>query len=388
LYGDTQLILANPKEVEELLVANSAPLEKLQSACDLPTAESRQMYTSDRKLSEYRALSKLLAVQASQSTAKRELATALDAIHKQVALADRSSEIRPLLLSALVGTGINALATGKLKRLIAQRRRFDVDDQHRRALVELQMLLLNDRPTRQAYIAGLIAERRGCLNILDDLISGRTTLQALNAPLAGLGMPLASQQAVPVPRVLLTPLWNREAQRTLDEITACLNALRVKDYPSAARLLPPEQPETDVPRWLEPYSLRSFVSGSPRRTVSHPFREMADRRLAGTAIALWLYELDHGRLPDSLRALVPNYLESVPLDPLGEPGSPLGYLPFADPPALYSVGENGVDHGGTFDVDEEGSMLLGSPDRPFLLKLPELPPLPDEQAADAADEDD
>lgn len=92
--------------------------------------------------------------------------------------------------------------------------------------------------------------------------------------------------------------------------------------------------------------------------------------MAATAVALWLDELDYGGLPESLDALVPAYLDQIPLDPLAEPGTPIGYVPDADPPALYSVGENGVHEGGEFRVNARGERLWGSADWPLLLRPP------------------
>jgi hypothetical protein len=61
--------------------------------------------------------------------------------------------------------------------------------------------------------------------------------------------------------------------------------------------------------------------------------------------ALAAYGNDHGRFPDALPALVPEYVDSIPLDPFGQgeyryrPDEEKGYI-------LYSVGVNGADDGG------------------------------------------
>jgi len=70
------------------------------------------------------------------------------------------------------------------------------------------------------------------------------------------------------------------------------------------------------------------------------------RRLAATALAIRLYEVEQGRLPENLAALVPQYLPAVPLDPLTE-AKQLGYLADARRPVVYSVGRNGTDEGGS-----------------------------------------
>jgi len=64
-----------------------------------------------------------------------------------------------------------------------------------------------------------------------------------------------------------------------------------------------------------------------------------------TAIALKRYQLKHGNYPSDLKSLVPEFVPSVPLDPVD--GQPLRYrLNSNGTFLLYSVGENGKDDGG------------------------------------------
>jgi len=65
---------------------------------------------------------------------------------------------------------------------------------------------------------------------------------------------------------------------------------------------------------------------------------------ARTALAVERYRLVRGRLPETLAGLVPEYLESVPLDPFD--GAALRYQPLIKGFVVYSVGRNGWDDGG------------------------------------------
>ena len=67
--------------------------------------------------------------------------------------------------------------------------------------------------------------------------------------------------------------------------------------------------------------------------------------MAATGLAIRLYEIDHGRRPERLADLVPEYLPAVPDDPM-DARRKISYLPRAKRPLLYSVGENGTDEGG------------------------------------------
>lgn len=68
-------------------------------------------------------------------------------------------------------------------------------------------------------------------------------------------------------------------------------------------------------------------------------------RLARTASALGLYRLRHGEYPESLTALVPDFLAELPMDEFAD--EPLHYRRMAaDEFALWSVGPNRTDEGG------------------------------------------
>jgi len=54
-----------------------------------------------------------------------------------------------------------------------------------------------------------------------------------------------------------------------------------------------------------------------------------------------------GLRKSALNELIPIYLAAVPLDPLAPDGRPLTYLPHRNPPAIYSVGYNSTDEGGS-----------------------------------------
>ena len=69
------------------------------------------------------------------------------------------------------------------------------------------------------------------------------------------------------------------------------------------------------------------------------------RRVVVTAIALKRFQLKHGKLPETLDELVPEFLSSVPIDLYD--GKPLRYHPNANGTyLLYSTGEDGKDDGG------------------------------------------
>ena len=85
--------------------------------------------------------------------------------------------------------------------------------------------------------------------------------------------------------------------------------------------------------------------------ILKPARAEADRAQCITAIALKRYSLRYGKLPDTLSALVPEFIAAVPVDYLD--GQPIKYRLNADGSfTLYSVGEDGKDDGGDMKLSE------------------------------------
>ena len=77
---------------------------------------------------------------------------------------------------------------------------------------------------------------------------------------------------------------------------------------------------------------------------------------ADAAIAIERYRRKHGKLPEKLDELVPEFLPQVPVDPFD--GQPLRYLIDEEGCRIYSIGEDDTDDGGEGD-------LAGDPDVVF-----------------------
>jgi hypothetical protein len=91
-------------------------------------------------------------------------------------------------------------------------------------------------------------------------------------------------------------------------------------------------------------------------------RTTAELRCALVAIALERYRQAHGRWPQSLASLVPEYLPAVPIDPYDM--APLRFRRLPDGVVVYSVGLDGKDDGG--NLGRTGPNPLG-PDLGFQL---------------------
>jgi hypothetical protein len=98
----------------------------------------------------------------------------------------------------------------------------------------------------------------------------------------------------------------------------------------------------DVPDYRRVFSGFASTLG---RTIVREMSAEGCKRIVVTALALKRYQLQHGNWPEKLAALSPEFLPTVPLDPVD--GRPLRYRRNDDGTfVLYSIGENGVDDGG------------------------------------------
>ncbi len=119
--------------------------------------------------------------------------------------------------------------------------------------------------------------------------------------------------------------------------------VRLAEGPVAGRVdAAQEQARQRIPRSC---SLAAWLVQGNGRAVVADACSLAQMRAACTAVAVERYRMKHNSLPESLEDLVPVYLDAVPLDPFC--GEPLRYVRTQGGYAVYSVGDDGQDNGGT-----------------------------------------
>jgi hypothetical protein len=142
----------------------------------------------------------------------------------------------------------------------------------------------------------------------------------------------------------------RTMARYMDGVVAAISA---SNWP-AGRSSFPAFPAQIRSHWLIHIHAVMLMSSGVDLALKQQFRFRTDLTLAATSLAIRQYAADNeGKLPENLAELTPRYLAAVPLDPMTA-GKPLGYirgdqpgLPHAGDPIIYSVGENGIDEGGS-----------------------------------------
>lgn len=99
------------------------------------------------------------------------------------------------------------------------------------------------------------------------------------------------------------------------------------------------------------HALTKYYIGIMMPALSAAYRTelrlTANYRNTRVAVAVERFRLDHGKLPDSLGDLVPNYLHAIPLDPFND--QPLRYGRTDNGFVAYSVGTNLIDDQGLED---------------------------------------
>ncbi|MBI4121868.1 MAG: hypothetical protein HY461_00900 [Parcubacteria group bacterium] len=124
-----------------------------------------------------------------------------------------------------------------------------------------------------------------------------------------------------------------------------------------------------------PFNLRAYIKNgvgkafyergmSMDTTIKKSCETQVITNATQVVLALKAYEIDHGQLPERLDQLVPQYVETLPLDPYSK--KPFGYLPAEK--AIYSVGSGRLDRGGTKPSKSNDNRWQGQANPTFYLE--------------------
>jgi hypothetical protein len=173
----------------------------------------------------------------------------------------------------------------------------------------------------------------------------------------------------------MRPLFALDGVYMMDWSRRWIDAMRQENWPAARQVRSPESSADSWQKVVHPLS-RILLPSLERAAHLH-YRALASRRMAAIGLAIRIYQHDHGQRPETLEALVPDYLPVLPLDPLAADGRPIRYAPEAATPMLYCVGDNGIDEQGAWRTRGVG-IDWDCCDIPFFLDggRPEKPPEP------------
>ena len=148
----------------------------------------------------------------------------------------------------------------------------------------------------------------------------------------------------------------RHYLETMDAIAAQAELPFERD---AAPIKPASDPLSDFWTSIHTLSTPEVKGRKYSLLVSRRFgweKVRTENRLLMTAFALQAFVKDNAHYPEKLEELRGKYLPEIPVDPFGH-NAPLRYQRQGETYALYSVGPNGVDNGGTPIENKDGKMV-------------------------------
>jgi hypothetical protein len=361
---DQPLGAADRDAIAKLVEGERDVLGKLREARGKRDADWRIPYQSPSimtllpHLNDTRSLATLGRAAAIHERLRGNDGAALDHL-RDVLAAGNAADAQPLMVGHLVAVGVRAVAVYELDRMAPDLKigndstagATSTGPATPQQVTDAIRELLDESRSDAGFAAAFRGERVMQLDTARLIADRKLDIRALSgaAPRGGF--------APPVPRGLVLT----DARLMAEYATDMVKAHQVSpDLPTFRGNQPP---------------LPASIRGSPKihfyagimtpaydRFIAQHYKGKADTRMTATVLALRLYAADHGgRYPDKLDELVPEYLPSLPADPLAAGGVPLKYST-ADPsaPAVYSVGEDGVDDGGSTAPIRRG---VSPPDR-------------------------
>lgn len=409
--GHTDPITDNPAYLDTCepaldLVRQAAALDKADwLGRPIPSDYNDYINSGMRHLGDRRRLARLMqdaarrALDAGQTRRAIEILGLIDAAGDKAAL-------NPVgLIDVLVGWSIHAIVHDTIQeQLPALPDQALRDPATREALTRLLEQLRDEGPHRRATTRALMIERWAMQRYMTQRIDGSLNLGSFygSDPYADLLL------ETPILNTAFAPLFNHtlvyQLKSATDQITRFTTTDNARDAVDLS-LGPDAEAVYRQRPWLYPIIGELWFTDP----VAVYYRYTAMRRMAAAAIAIRLYQADHdGTRPETLEALVPDYLPAVPMDPyVGD--RPIGYkpdgvvpktydeidpwyepltkeerdaLPLRPFPLLYCVGMDFKDHGGRLVIDDYGEFdhVSGWSDDEdkdlWFLLVPEPEPLP------------
>jgi hypothetical protein len=322
--GDLDVFDPNEPATLNFLAHESSTIALLRHAAAMPACRFEQDLSVTMNLLELNATRNAANVLALD--AKEEIFHH----HPEAAIADisaiygisRHTTRRPLLVSALVGMGVDAIATENLQDLLPIVTRPE----------ELNALHLDTlTPIGQAFHQSLWGEERYglmCYGSLADDPDPKKKSELENEDLL-----MSSGTKGSLFRVLFL---NLDAYLSL--MKHLQDAALKPYYQTRGHLFDADgfNPSTDI--------MTAIIAPSMKLSLETAARVDAGDASARTAVAMTRYRLEHGSYPQRLDDLVPKYLDVVPTDPFD--GHPLRLAIKNNQWIIYSVGPSLIDHGG------------------------------------------
>jgi len=354
-----------PRDVRDILALSRDVLSLCRRARERKGADWGLMYQGPAvscplpSLSELAVLSGLLGLAALRAQEEGRPAEAAERLRDALALAE-SVEAMPTLVSFMTAEGMREAVCTVVEQRAPDPSVRPRDPAAPRAIRRL----IDDLLEPDRFPRAMMGERSVLYDTAERVRSGQIPLSRLTIrPVGGLLGALRNFHL----SMVAPSFYVSDEIELLEAMGRHVRASRARTYPAAqAALRKPGLAQAARDRGR----LAAVLWPHLGRLYKIRYRVVARCRLAAAALAIRLYELDHGgRGPTRLHELAPQYLPGVPADPFAADAAPIRHLPDANRPVLYSVFKNGTDEGGEFTVGSTGYVgLVDSPDLVFFLK--------------------
>lgn len=327
----------------EFLAENENALALFEKALAMPTLRIPALDSFDQNfpyLGYWKSLAQLAAVQSASLFREGKPREAYDAAMRIVHFGHQIENCGGALIHYLVGTAIKEIGLKRIRLMTT------TTTLSRGELVSCLRRLDAYRANEAGLSNAFKVEYRLSAKSFENLSMGQ--LPGTNTPMAQLAFSVGTK-----------PMLNiRKTKARL--ATACRICLRSIPQPLA------KMPLNEMPRINRNASkigrlLRGNAVGEMlvdmlwpawEKNTGKKCRENANVTATQLLLALKCYQIEHGKLPESLGELVPGYFPSVPLDDFD--GKPFRYS--RDRKLLYSVGEDLVDSGGQAPVGNKKAL--------------------------------
>ena len=319
--------------IHDYLKANAEALDLLRKAAALDACKFELDFTKGPgmllpHLAKLRQGARLLALEAIERT---ESAKPDDAAQSLVAdlRIGQAVAAEPILISSLVRIACDAIAVGQVERWASRAKPSD------QALQRLQAQLAANAAPRVIERA-MVGERCFGIDIYQNYVLQPKGPELMGALGMGDGPPAILLRAIPSAYFKSDMIWY------LDIMNRYVDAAR-KPYPENFQL--GDRLRVDIDQAIPKYYVVSrMILPALSRVFTTGQTHVARCETARVGLAVLRRRVKHGQLPKDLNALVPAYLDRVPLDPFD--GKPLRYRKDADGFVVYTLGENGKDDAG------------------------------------------
>jgi len=315
-----------------VLLRRAAELPACRFDADLQDPQARYIDRTMLNLNMERHCANILRLHAKEEIARGHAALAIadaDAIKKM----SRHFTQRPLLISALVGIGIDALGNATLEdALPAVKTKDDLAELHLDQLA----------PLGKMFQQSMRGEERLGLSIY------------ANMPVIEWRNPHENQLTSVAMSGGVAGAFARVFFLDMDDYINLMTDLQkaaTEPYHLAKQNYPQIMGENRAFGLLT-----RIIAPAVSRSLAATASMEASDACAEIAVAMTQFRLDHGKLPAQITDLVPKYLEEIPADLFD--GKPLRLTIKNNKWIIYSVGPDGIDNGGVEMDHGKGDVIF------------------------------